>query len=100
MSLRPESRDDAVGVVPKKTFATERINPGGVLEKTVIFVRSIGAHIWNCCCLKWNLSLTHFFVASSSKIGSRLVFGVKKFCTVLNEIDQSFYPSNRLLLFA
>src|SRR5690242_11357529 len=91
-SLRPESRYDAFRVVPKKMFATECINPGGLLEETVIFVGAVRTCVRNCCWfMKWNLLLAHFLSLLPVAKSVLVWFSAsKKFCTALNEFDQSF----------
>jgi hypothetical protein len=50
--------------------------------------------------MKWDLFLRHLIVISSSSIGYRSLFGVKKFSTVADDFDWNFHSFDRLLLIA
>ena len=76
----PNSCDNPFGVITKQMFATERISPRGMLEKTVMFKSMIFMSPWNSCCfvekkLFWR-HLKRFPLAHSVLV---LVFSVKSF---------------------
>ncbi len=51
MFIWPKSRNNAPCIITEKVFAAERISPGGMLEKTVVFKRLIFVSVWQGCCL-------------------------------------------------
>ena len=97
MFVWPKSRDNSPCIITEKMFAAERISPGGMLEKTVVFIGLVIVSVWEG---RGVVELKHFMRQSSkTSFGAILslfpvahsilvrFFSVKKFSTARYELD-------------